>query len=105
MATERFAGLRGHSPSPFSHLRDPAIPPHPPPSQLALPDQPPTHACRLLQSEVSGGLTHRSMTVGSETTLVPLTAAKAARARDALAKVSARLTLSLTRTLTLTLHP
>ena len=80
-------------------------PPHPPPSQLALPDHPPTHACRLLQSEVSGGLTHRSMTVGSETTLVPLTAAKAARARDALAKVSARLTLSLTRTLTLTLHP
>ena len=49
-------------------------------------------ACRLLQSEVSGGLTARSMTVGSETTLVPLTAEKAAHARDALAKaVYARL--------------
>ena len=41
---------------------------------------------------MSSGLTQRSMTVGSETTMVPLTAAKAAYARDALAKaVYARL--------------
>ena len=39
-----------------------------------------------LQAEVAGGLTQRSMTVGAETTMVPLTAAKAAHARDALAK-------------------
>ena len=66
-----------YPPYPPTHFTHPPYPPnlatstHPPPT---LPSHPP---CRLLQADVSGALTHRSMTVGSETTLVPLTLALA----------------------------
>ena len=49
-------------------------------------------ACEQLQSAVAACLTQRSMTVGTETTMVPLTVEKAGYARDALGKaVYARL--------------